>query len=357
MLVRLIVAFMIAVVGVAGVGPGVVGAQGQKDGGEIPCEFPMPDRVVVVGMIAGHHDLFVDILQRTDVIDEHENWIGGETHLVQMGDLFGTGPYLTDSAELLMKLEEQAAAAGGKVHVLHARLDHMILRNDLSRVNIGPQHTHYTHMAGPDTEEKRAQLLEEGLDVLREQFADDPRLEGILSGYRNHFEMNVYPGGPEFLETLAPGSPMGDWMRSHNVAIRLGDVIFVSTGISEDWAHLPLPEINDRIRRLVDEVPVITSLLVDQTNPVWWTELSRSQDQNLEDRIREILKSLNARAMVVGHSPERGSVRRGNIYHVESKIPEMTGEAPAALVIENGERFRIFEGVSAYDLGAPEPMD
>ena len=49
------------------------------------------DRVVAIGDVHGEYDGLVSILQRTGLIDAETHWIGGDTTLVQTGDLFDRG--------------------------------------------------------------------------------------------------------------------------------------------------------------------------------------------------------------------------------------------------------------------------
>ena len=61
---------------------------------------------------------FVSILQRAGLIDSERKWIGGTAMLVQTGDFMDRGPGDRVIMDLLMTLETQAAAAGGRVHAL-----------------------------------------------------------------------------------------------------------------------------------------------------------------------------------------------------------------------------------------------
>jgi hypothetical protein len=87
---------------------------------DIPCEWTGIERVVAVGDLHGDYDNFVTILRKPKVglVDENLHWIGGKTHLVQIGDILDRGDRAKDIFDLLMRLEKEAAAAGGMVHVL-----------------------------------------------------------------------------------------------------------------------------------------------------------------------------------------------------------------------------------------------
>src|SRR5262245_43253405 len=56
-----------------------------------PCEFNGVDRILAVGDVHGAYDRFLDILRVAAVVDDGGQWIGGRTHLVQLGDVLDRG--------------------------------------------------------------------------------------------------------------------------------------------------------------------------------------------------------------------------------------------------------------------------
>ena len=87
---------------------------------DIPCEWTGIDHVVAVADLHGDYDRFVYILShpQIDLVDADLHWKGGATHLVQLGDILDRGQRAKDIFDFLMRLEKEAAAAGGMVHVL-----------------------------------------------------------------------------------------------------------------------------------------------------------------------------------------------------------------------------------------------
>ena len=84
----------------------------------IRSEFEAVDRIVAIGDVHGAYDTFVANLKATGLVDDALDWIGGKTHLVQTGDVLDRGPHSRKAIDLLMKLEPEAEAAGGRVHAL-----------------------------------------------------------------------------------------------------------------------------------------------------------------------------------------------------------------------------------------------
>ena len=77
----------------------------------------------------------VATLRNAGVIDDERMWSGGASHLVIVGDILDRGSDSRDAMDLLMQLEGQAEAAGGKVHVLIGNHEAMNLVGDLRYVS------------------------------------------------------------------------------------------------------------------------------------------------------------------------------------------------------------------------------
>ena len=75
-------------------------------------------RTVAIGDIHGDYDALVSILSEARLIDDSLSWSGGEATLVQLGDFLDRGEHTRAVMDLLMKLQEEAPAAGGRVVVL-----------------------------------------------------------------------------------------------------------------------------------------------------------------------------------------------------------------------------------------------
>lgn len=72
----------------------------------------------VVGDVHGHREPLADALREHGLIDAEGDWSGGETHLWFLGDFVDRGPDGLGVIELVMRLQRQAADAGGRVETL-----------------------------------------------------------------------------------------------------------------------------------------------------------------------------------------------------------------------------------------------
>ena len=78
------------------------------------CVAGAGERVVAVGDVHGAYDGLVAILGETGVVDGDLAWSGGTTRLVQIGDLLDRGAEVRPVMDLVMRLQREAEAAGGR---------------------------------------------------------------------------------------------------------------------------------------------------------------------------------------------------------------------------------------------------
>ena len=88
---------------------------------------PGPGRVLAIGDIHGDFEALTVILRDIGLTDEENHWIGGETTLIQTGDFTDRGPDVRKVLDLLMRLQDEAAAQGGRLEVLLANHEGMNL--------------------------------------------------------------------------------------------------------------------------------------------------------------------------------------------------------------------------------------
>jgi hypothetical protein len=182
-----------------------------------PCSIPRVDRVVAVGDVHGAYSRLVEILRVAGLIDGRERWVGGRTHLVQVGDIVDRGPDSRKALDLLRRLEQDAAKAGGAVHVLIGNHEAMRMLTDLRYTVPGE----YKAFATPESDDIRRAVIEQQPPKLRDQL-----LKGTPLGL---IEMRV---------AFGPQGVYGAWLRSQNAVLRIDDVVFVHGGISPAIAAL-----------------------------------------------------------------------------------------------------------------------
>ncbi len=92
-------------------------------------------RIVAVGDVHGAFDQFLEILQAAGLIDGKRQWAGGTTVFIQTGDIFDRGAKVREAFDLLMRLEDEAKRAGGRVESLLGNHEAMNLLHEFRDVS------------------------------------------------------------------------------------------------------------------------------------------------------------------------------------------------------------------------------
>jgi hypothetical protein len=333
---------------------------------DIPYEWSGVDRVVAIADLHGDYDRFVFILTHPQValVDSDLHWIGGKTHLVQLGDVLDRGPRAKNILDLLMRLEKEAAEAGGMVHPLLGNHEEMnitgISLDYPGYVNVDQfvdflpddfrrsRDAHYIKTLSPE-EQKRAEL--EGLDVRTDE------------GYRAYWQKILASKDAAADRAYVNGfnERYGDWLVKQNAVIKINDVVYVHGGLSEAMSKWPLREINQVLR---DELEFFQGrmrnpkqfsgqfhprLVYDPDSPLWFRGLATKSEASAEGEVDRILARLGARAIVTGHnyfaynggsSPvlSRASVSRFHekVWIMDTGISGSYGGLPSALIYDHG---------------------
>lgn len=263
--------------------------------GLLRAQAPAPSRVVVVSDVHGDHAVFVQVLQEAGVIDRKRKWKGGNTVLVQTGDVPDRGPHSRKVMDLLMDLEKQARKAGGQVHALLGNHEVMNMLGDLRYVS--PEE--YASYKSLDAESLREQVYLANADPARR---DDP-------AYRSAW-MELRPlGWVELLQAFSPQGKYGRWLRQHDAIVKVGDTLFLHGGISPKYAALQSAEMNTRVRTaLASTMPDAEPLLTDEEGPLWYRGLALAPEAELAAHVDALLAHHGVTRIVVGHTVAPGVV-------------------------------------------------
>lgn len=197
-----------------------------------------PPRIVAIGDVHGAADPFVAILQRAGLIDAERRWIGGAAVLVQTGDLMDRGTAVRADFDLLMELERQAGAAGGRVQVLLGNHEFMNLLGQTR--DVAPEL--YQRFADDRSAQKRDQAFEAAARLKRSAPLDKASwLAEHPLGYL------------EYREALRANAPYGKWLRSKPVVAEIDGTVFIHGGINPAFTTESLDNINRRARRELTE--------------------------------------------------------------------------------------------------------
>lgn len=273
------------------------------------------ERIVVISDVHGQYQLMQALLLAGGVIDSLNNWALGQGHLVVIGDNMDRGDQVLPILWLLFKLEQQALAAGGRLHLLLGNHELMVLNGDLRYLN-----RKYNFTAG------------------------------VLQTPYNHL--------------FAAGSVLGDWIAQHQVMVSVNERLFMHAGLSPEVLalKLSLDDINTAFRESILRQPEDSinadptlALLYGGEGPLWYR--GYFGDKPLKrGKFKRQLKQYEQQIMVVGHtSQENIQARyRGQLIVVDCSIK--LGLNGQILLIEGDDVYLIDEEGEQFPLAGIRKM-
>ncbi|HTO96471.1 MAG TPA: metallophosphoesterase, partial [Myxococcales bacterium] len=193
--------------------------------------WPQPGRVIAFADVHGDFDSLVRLLRAAAVVDGDLRWSAGAAQVVSLGDLLDRGAGSRKAMDLLMRLQGEAGAAGGALHVLLGNHEAMNLQGDL----------HDTTLA-----EFAAYAPDEPAGLRERLRGEWIARQGKDSGAQ--FDQRFPPGWFGHQALFASDGKYGRWLLGLPVAIVIGDTLFMHGGPSAVLSGLPIGEINRRYR-------------------------------------------------------------------------------------------------------------
>ncbi|MEX2262820.1 MAG: metallophosphoesterase [Bryobacteraceae bacterium] len=299
------------------------------------------ERVVAVGDVHGDYEAFVSVLRASGLIDDKGKWSGGKTHLVQTGDVVDRGPDSRKVIDLLMQLERQSRSAGGFVHSLMGNHEAMNVYGDLRYVHQGE----YESFRTGDSARIRDSFFDQHVEDLRRT----PGALKIDDAYRKKWEQEHPLGFFEHRYEYGPGGKYGRRIRRLDALVKINDVLFLHAGISPKYAVYTIRELNDRIRKELDDFEKLKEgFVLDQTvGPLWYRGLASEDGEEIRSHVDALLSKYGVSRIVIGHTVTGGAVLPrfgGKVVMIDVGMSRAYGGPPAALVIEKGLPHAVHRG-------------
>jgi len=245
------------------------------------------NRVISIGDIHGDFTIFKRLLYMCKVIDKNGNWIGGSTHVIQMGDTMdGKRPgikmnktYMQESGELeiilyILILDSQAKLKGGRV------------------ISILGNHELYSYYFKNDNKE----------------YTRDYVKKADIEVFKYH--------GLDREKFLLPGKEGGKLFgRTRPMVIQIGEFLFIHGSITDAMikynldnnGKVDISKINKDVASWLMGNSRIPKYLenTDEDNPIFSREYS--DKRNITDNkcikiAKQLMKFHNVKHVVMGHS-------------------------------------------------------
>ncbi len=209
-----------------------------------PLEGTSDDRIVAFADVHGGASELRALLRALTLIDDGDNWTGGRTRLVSLGDLLDRGPDSRSVMDLLMRLEKEAAEAGGAVHLVLGNHELMNLTGDLRYVS----EEEYAAFAADEDPAVRTRsfaafqnLLAAEAQTQSSPLPDEPEVDAAAQ-----FEARFPPGFFAHRAAFTPDGLYGGWLLSKPQVLELENIAFVHGGLSTAFVAETFETYNSR---------------------------------------------------------------------------------------------------------------
>lgn len=269
-----------------------------------PTILPEVETIIAMGDIHGDYDLCVKLFEIAGLIDKNQNWIGGKTHVVQVGDQIDRcRPFdgvachqdnvtMNDEAsdikilKFFTKLDKQARKVGGKVISLLGNHELLNVVGEMGYVS------------------------KYGLD----EFSDyeDPQNSNLI--FKSGEEARKY--------AFKPGNEYGKFLGCTRLgSVIIGSHLFVHAGIVNQLIYdlnikgkSSLYDINVLLQKwllgLID-TNYVSKIISSSKSSMFWNRILGSlptninmEDERCHQHISEVLKILKIGSMIIGHTPQ-----------------------------------------------------
>lgn len=263
------------------------------------------ERVIAIGDLHGDYQQFLNVMMSAGLIDKKGKWTGGETHLVQTGDITDRGDGSREIIDHLVKLAKQAKKKGGYVHMLIGNHEAMNMIGDLRYVTKGE----FASYAGRNAEKLQDMQWQRQLEWMK---VNQPGFEELdIDAYKKEWQEKVPIGWVEQRIAWSKDGDYGKWVEDNQVAVQINDSIFLHGGISAKYCKFSLESLTDQmVTALVNFDPASTDTIVDDPlGPIWYRGLAQEKESDVYSQtVTNILQRYGAKRIVIGHTPTGGIV-------------------------------------------------
>ena len=203
------------------------------------------ERVVAMSDPHGAFDSMVTTLKHAGIVDESGKWAGGSSHLVITGDLLDRGADSRRIMDFVMRLEGEAPAAGGMVHLTLGNHEVMNLVGDLRYV----AREEFAAFADEETAEERERWFQKLLSTRRVQ------TEGQVdeATLRAEFDRDRPPGFYGHRKAFGGEGRYGKWLLEKPLMVVINDTAYVHGGMPEIVGELGLDGLNTTLGAQVSD--------------------------------------------------------------------------------------------------------
>ena len=306
-----------------------------------------PERIVAVGDLHGDYDAWQATARNAGIIDAKGHWAGGNTILVQMGDVADRWADSLKIIRSLQQLQKEAPHKGGKVVVILGNHEAMNLLGDDRYVTPGE----YAAFVDGQSAARRDRIYASNRAQLESASrAQNPQItpEQVRAQWISQHPL----GWVEHRLAWGPSGEIGKWAAANPAIAKIGGTLFAHGGISAEYAKQPLEVVNKRVAAAMtaaDDSP--NSVLNDPLGPLWYRGLViKDSDADAEratikppvpsltgdQELNAVLGAYRAERLVIAHTPSLKGIEitgGGRLARIDTGISRYYGGALSWLEI------------------------
>ncbi len=377
-----------------------------------------PRRIVAVGDVHGSPGAFRAILETAGLVDGSGDWIGGDSVLVQTGDLLDRGTEIRALLDYMRRLERSASENGGRLVSLlgNHEVYNLIGFFDYQSTPLPA----FTEIAADFADESSEKTRKR---AYKEWGAWSRRYRGCGTMTKDQW-MALHPlGFIEYLEALSPRGEYGRWLRDRRVVANVGGTLFLHGGLSPALATtgpssieklneaaaeelrrfdqdreileaegitLPFSTLGEvycamahetraepagslspagmlhkrRLEEISGRLPSTEAwLLLHADGPVWFRGYASWTGEEAEEGLDKVFATFGGNRVVVGHTPQMGNILarfEGRVFLIDTAMAyaDVSNGRPAALEIQGDSVFAIYQDARTrlWPAGEAEPV-
>ncbi|XP_031476609.1 shewanella-like protein phosphatase 2 [Nymphaea colorata] len=306
--------------------------------------YPQPGRLVAVGDIHGDLQKAKQSLRIAKIIDENDRWIGGNTMVVQVGDILDRGGEELKILYFLEKLKQEASKSGGDLIVMNGNHEIMNMSRDFR----------YVTKAGFKEFENWADWFNVGVHIKKLCNVLDDKFDAFRG-----IPTNLNRESRARIAALRPGGPISTrFLASNPTILVVGDSVFVHSGVLPGHVEYGLERINKEVGEWIrgtqgDSKP--PSCVRGRDSVVW---LRRYSTKSVGDGDCSVLQHAletipNAKRMIVGHTIQESGINgacQNRVIRIDVGMSKGCGNGmPEVLEITRNKGVRILTSNPLYN--------
>ncbi|MGC4070459.1 MAG: metallophosphoesterase [Polyangiaceae bacterium] len=276
----------------------------------------VPGRIVAVGDLHGDLKAAIGAFKLAKVLDATRKWIGGNSVVVQTGDVLDRGDEERALLEWLNKVAERAHALGGELLRLNGNHEVMNVGGNLRYVSASGFSDFAAELTSPVP----------------------PALASVPERARGR------------MMAFLPGGSWAKRLSQFPVVLIVNDTVFAHGGVRPSHVDYGIDRMNAEIAAWMKGDAALPQALSGDDSPFWIRDYGDDVSEASCTALDVVLKRLSATRLVVGHTPQKHGISfacGGKVARIDVGLSSYYGNrAPTVLEIQGG-KVTVLDGAGA----------